>query len=130
MTPSGPTFVCLACARPFCGDPAHQDTQNHPICRQCSSAKQSAQDIDRTLAEIRARLRDQATCLPTSPSPYPCPEGWTFLCFACARRFPPVYANLDAAGKLVCGECWVANPPPVDVEGIFAEVIAHLSDQS
>jgi hypothetical protein len=39
-------------------------------------------------------------------------------------------ARLDAQNNLVCGECYVANPPPEDVEGIFAQVIAHMSDEA
>ena len=52
----------------------------------------------------------------------------TFGCFACRKRFRAVEANLDAASNLICGECYVADPPPEDVEGIFAEVTAHMSD--
>ena len=43
----------------------------------------------------------------------------TFTCFAC----------LDAQNNLICGECYGANPPIVDVEIIFAQVIAHMSDE-
>ncbi len=53
----------------------------------------------------------------------------TFACFACQGLFPPNDANLDAQNHL-CSKCYVANPPPEDVEGIFAEVIAHMSDDS
>ena len=52
----------------------------------------------------------------------------TFVCFSCQRCFPGVDANLDAASNLICGACYVADPPPVDVEGIFAEVTAHMRD--
>jgi len=58
------------------------------------------------------------------------PPGWTFRCSACIGRFPPIHANLDAAGKLICGECWVANPPQEDVDRIFAEVMAHMSKEA
>jgi hypothetical protein len=42
--------------------------------------------------------------------------------------FGPNDANLDAQNNLICGECYVANPPLVDVEIIFTQVIAHMSE--
>ena len=54
----------------------------------------------------------------------------TFACFACQGFFGPNDANLDGQNHLICSECYVANPPPEDVEGIFAEVIAHMSDEA
>ncbi len=54
----------------------------------------------------------------------------TFACFACQGVFRPNDANLDAQNHLICCECYVANPPPEDVEGIFAQVIAHMSDEA
>jgi hypothetical protein len=53
----------------------------------------------------------------------------TFACFACHHDFRPNDANLDAQNNLVCGECYYANPPLVDVEIIFAQVIAHMSEE-
>jgi hypothetical protein len=44
----------------------------------------------------------------------------TFACFACLHYFRANDANLDALNNLVCGECYVANPPIEDVESIFA----------
>jgi hypothetical protein len=54
----------------------------------------------------------------------------TFTCFACHHDFGPNDANLDAQSNLICGECYGANPPIVDVEIIFAQVIAHMSDEA
>jgi hypothetical protein len=51
-----------------------------------------------------------------------------FVCFACHRRSRGNDASLDAAGHLVCGPCYVADPPLEDVNGIFAEVVAHMTD--
>jgi hypothetical protein len=53
----------------------------------------------------------------------------TFACFACHHDFRHNDANLDDQNHLVCGECYVANPPPQDVEIIFAQVIAHMSHE-
>jgi len=53
----------------------------------------------------------------------------TFACFACQHDFRHNDANLDAHNNLICGECYIANPPIVDVEIIFAQVIAHMSDE-
>ena len=58
------------------------------------------------------------------------PVDAVFTCFACHHYFRADDANLDAQNHLICGECYVANPPIEDVEGIFAEVIAHMSDQA
>jgi len=52
----------------------------------------------------------------------------TFACFACHQDFGHNDANLDAQNNLTCDECYVANPPLVDVETIFAQVIAHMSE--
>ena len=57
------------------------------------------------------------------------PPGTTFVCFACHRRVSGDDVNLDAENNLICGECYLADPPPEDVDGIFAEVIAHMSDE-
>jgi hypothetical protein len=54
----------------------------------------------------------------------------TSACFACHHDFGPNDANLDAKNNLICDECYVANPPPEDVEIIFAQVIAHMSDEA
>jgi hypothetical protein len=35
---------------------------------------------------------------------------------------------LDAENHLICGGCYLADPPLADVNGIFAEVIAHMAD--
>jgi hypothetical protein len=56
------------------------------------------------------------------------PRDVTFACFACHCHSRGDDANLDATGHLVCGPCWVADPPLEDVNGIFAEVIAHMAD--
>jgi hypothetical protein len=56
------------------------------------------------------------------------PSDVTFVCFACHRPFCGDDANLDAENHLICGECYLADPPLEDVNGIFAEVIAHLGD--
>ena len=37
-------------------------------------------------------------------------------------------ANLDDQNHLICVECYIANPPLVDVEIIFAQVMVHMSD--
>ena len=58
------------------------------------------------------------------------PPGATFVCFACARRLRPDHVNLDDGNHPICGECWVADPPSEDVDGIFAEVMAHMSDEA
>lgn len=52
-----------------------------------------------------------------------------FTCFACQGFFGPNDANLDAQNHLICSECYVANPPIVDVEIIFAQVIAHMREE-
>ena len=52
----------------------------------------------------------------------------TFVCFVCHCHSRGNDANLDAEGHLVCGPCYVADPPLEDVNGIFAEVIAHMAD--
>jgi len=54
----------------------------------------------------------------------------TFTCFACHHDFGPNDANLDAQNNLICGKCYGANPPIVDVDIIFAQVIAHMSDEA
>jgi hypothetical protein len=54
----------------------------------------------------------------------------TFVCFACHHDFRHYDANLDAQNNLICIQCYVANPPTVDVEIIFAQVIAHMSDEA
>jgi hypothetical protein len=56
------------------------------------------------------------------------PRDLTFVCFACHHRFRGDDANLDAESHLICGECYLAHPPLEDVNGIFAEVIAHMAD--
>ena len=58
------------------------------------------------------------------------PRGATFVCFACHRRVSGDDVNLDADNNLICGECYLADPPPEDVAGIFAEVTAHMSDEA
>jgi hypothetical protein len=45
----------------------------------------------------------------------------TFVCFACHHDFRHYDANLDAQNHLICGGCYIANPPLVDVEIIFAQ---------
>ena len=52
----------------------------------------------------------------------------TFVCTSCLARYDAIEANLDAADNLICNACWVANPPEQDVQGIFAEVVAHAAD--
>jgi hypothetical protein len=37
---------------------------------------------------------------------------------------------MDARNDLVCGECYIANPPLVDVDIIFAQVIAQMIDEA
>jgi hypothetical protein len=54
----------------------------------------------------------------------------TFACVACHHNFSHNDANLDAQNNLICSECYYANPPLVDVEIIFAQVIAHMSDEA
>jgi hypothetical protein len=51
----------------------------------------------------------------------------TFACFACHHDFGPNDANLDAQNNLNCGKCYVADPPIVDVEIIFAQMCGLLS---
>jgi hypothetical protein len=56
-----------------------------------------------------------------SPHPDPNPQGLgsshirplepTFSCIACHHDFGPNDANLDAQSHLICGACYVANPP-------------------
>ena len=58
------------------------------------------------------------------------PIDAVFTCFACLHYFRANDANLDAQNNLVCGVCYYANPPLVDVEFIFAQVIAHMIDQA
>lgn len=58
------------------------------------------------------------------------PPAESLVCFACRHRFRADDVNLDAHDNLICGDCWVADPPPEDVEGIFWEVIAHMSDEA
>ena len=58
------------------------------------------------------------------------PRDVTFACFACQRFFRHNDANLDAQNHLICGECYIANPPMQDVESIFAQVIAHMSNEA
>ena len=75
-----------------------------------------------------------------SPNPDPNAQGLrsshirplepTFSCFACHHDFGPNDVNLDAQNNLICGACYGANPPIVDVEIIFAQVIVHMSDES
>ena len=84
------------------------------------------EDVEGIFAEVIAHMSDAGP--DCSGSPHRTPPGSTFVCFACARRFGPDHVNLDARDNVICGECWVADPPPVDVEGIFAEVTAHMSD--
>jgi hypothetical protein len=54
--------------------------------------------------------------------------------YATAKQLMVYYghndANLDDQNHLVCGTCYGANPPLVDVEIIFAQVIAHMSDEA
>jgi hypothetical protein len=58
------------------------------------------------------------------------PVDPTFTCFACHHDFGPNDAKLDAQNNLICGECYVADPPIVAVEFIFAQVVAHMSDEA
>jgi len=58
------------------------------------------------------------------------PIDAVFTCFACHHDFGHNDANLDAQNNLICIQCYVANPPTVDVEIIFAQVIAHMSDEA
>ena len=57
------------------------------------------------------------------------PIDAVFTCFACLHYFRANDANLDAQNSLVCGECYIANPPLADVQIIFAQVIAHMSHE-
>jgi hypothetical protein len=47
------------------------------------------------------------------------------LCTNCGGAIE--LAALSAAGKLVCAGCYLADPPAADVDGIFAEVTAHMT---
>ena len=46
----------------------------------------------------------------------------TFVCFACHHDFRHNDANLDEQNNLICIQRYVANPPTVDVEIIFAQI--------
>lgn len=48
-----------------------------------------------------------------------------FLCFRCEQVFPSHHMALDAHGRVVCLDCYLDNPPQIDVDGVFAEVAAR-----
>lgn len=48
------------------------------------------------------------------------------LCTNCQAAIVADLAGLDAAGRVLCAECYLADPPAADVDGVFAEVAAHM----
>jgi hypothetical protein len=53
-----------------------------------------------------------------------------FLCFRCEEIYPTHQIALDVSGRLVCICCYLENPSPVDVDGVFAEVAARFEREA
>jgi hypothetical protein len=51
-----------------------------------------------------------------------------FRCEDCRKWFSYLEVNLKANDALVCTFCYLENPPPEDIDGVFAEVMAHMDD--
>jgi hypothetical protein len=56
----------------------------------------------------------------------PRPGESAFRCRSCSEWHPYTELNIDADDVPVCNDCYLENPPPEDVDGVFAEVIAHM----
>lgn len=50
----------------------------------------------------------------------------TFLCFSCGKRAPHDDAQLDSDDNLVCGACYLLDPPQQDVDGVVNDVAERL----
>jgi hypothetical protein len=52
-----------------------------------------------------------------------------FRCRHCGALAPVDQMQLDAEGAEICPECYLKEPPAVDVDGVFAEVAASYAQQ-
>ena len=51
-----------------------------------------------------------------------------FRCQDCGEWCGLIELNLTANDAPVCIACYLENPPPEDIEGVFAEVMAHMDE--
>ena len=56
-------------------------------------------------------------------------RSWMFRCERCLRYALPLDAFLDAQERLICRDCYLADPPQMDIALAVAEVAVQMGEE-